>query len=64
MELRQLRYFTVVAKLGSISQAAQELHIAQPALTRQIQKLEEDVGVILLERTGRGVKPTDAGTQF
>jgi len=64
MELRQLRYFTVVAKHGSISQAAQELHIAQPALTRQIQKLEEDVGVILLERTGRGVKPTDAGTQF
>lgn len=64
MELRQIRYFTAVAKLGSISQAAQELHIAQPALTRQIQKLEEDVGVILLERTGRGVKPTDAGAQF
>ncbi|MGY6028555.1 LysR family transcriptional regulator [Phytobacter sp. AG2a] len=64
MELRQLRYFTVVAKLGSISQAAQELYIAQPALTRQIQKLEEDLGVLLLERTGRGVKLTDAGAQF
>lgn len=64
MELRQLRYFTAVAKLGSISQAAQALHIAQPALTRQIKKLEEDVGVLLLERTGRGVNLTDAGTQF
>ncbi len=64
MELRQFRYFVAVAKLGSISQAAQELHIAQPALTRQIQKLEEDVGVLLLERTGRGVKLTDAGAQF
>ncbi|WP_391487356.1 LysR family transcriptional regulator [Leclercia tamurae] len=64
MELRQFRYFTAVAKLGSISQAAQELHIAQPALTRQIQKLEENLGVLLLERTGRGVTLTDAGAQF
>ncbi|WP_076736611.1 LysR family transcriptional regulator [Cronobacter sakazakii] len=64
MELRQFRYFATVAKLGSISQAAKELHIAQPALTRQIQKLEDDLGVLLLERTGRGVTLTDAGTQF
>ena len=64
MELRQFRYFTAVAKFGSISLAAQELHIAQPALTRQIQKLEEDLGILLLERTGRGVKLTDAGMQF
>ena len=64
MELRQFSYFTTVAKLGSISQAAKELHIAQPALTRQIQKLEDDLGVLLLERTGRGVTLTDAGTQF
>ncbi|WP_435927006.1 LysR family transcriptional regulator [Dryocola sp. BD613] len=64
MELRQLRYFTAVAKLGSISHAAQELHIAQPALTRQIQKLEDNLGVLLFERTARGVKLTDAGNQF
>lgn len=64
MELRQLRYFASVAKLGSISQAAKELHIAQPALTRQIQNLENDLGVLLLERTGRGVTLTDGGMQF
>ncbi|WP_312686509.1 LysR family transcriptional regulator [Kosakonia sp.] len=64
MELRQFRYFTAVAKLGSISHAAQELHIAQPALTRQIQRLEEELGVLLFERTPRGVKLTDAGNQF
>ncbi|SCW37620.1 DNA-binding transcriptional regulator, LysR family [Klebsiella quasipneumoniae] len=64
MELRQCRYFISVAKLGSISQAAVELHIAQPALTRQIQKLEEDLRVMLFKRTGRGVQLTDAGSQF
>lgn len=64
MELRQCRYFISVAKLGSISQAALELHIAQPALTRQIQKLEEDLRVMLFKRTGRGVQLTDAGSQF
>ncbi|MDT1878792.1 LysR family transcriptional regulator, partial [Acinetobacter baumannii] len=53
-----------VAKLGSISQAALELHIAQPALTRQNQKLEEDLRVMLFKRTGRGVQLTDAGSQF
>ncbi|MFO4604776.1 LysR substrate-binding domain-containing protein [Klebsiella quasipneumoniae] len=64
MELRQCRYFISVAKLGSISQAALELHIAQPALTRQNQKLEEDLRVMLFKRTGRGVQLTDAGSQF
>ncbi len=64
MELRQCRYFISVAKLGSISQAALELHIAQPALTRQMQKLEEDLRVTLFNRTGRGVQLTDAGSQF
>lgn len=58
MELRQCRYFISVAKLGSISQAALELHIAQPALTRQMQKLEEDLRVTLFNRTGRGVQLT------
>ncbi|MGY8003656.1 LysR family transcriptional regulator [Klebsiella pneumoniae] len=53
MELRQCRYFISVAKLGSISQAALELHIAQPALTRQMQKLEEDLRVTLFNRYAR-----------
>ncbi|MEM5275227.1 LysR family transcriptional regulator [Cupriavidus taiwanensis] len=64
MDLRQLRYFCAVAKHGSISVAAQSVHIAQPALTRQIQSLEDDLGTRLLERTTRGVKLTDAGIQL
>lgn len=64
MDLRQLRYFSAVAKHGSISIAAQAVHIAQPALTRQIQALEEELGTRLFERTTRGVKLTDAGSQL
>lgn len=64
MDLRQLRYFSAVAKHGSISIAAQAVHIAQPALTRQIQSLEDELGTRLFERTTRGVKLTDAGNQF
>ncbi|WP_334109178.1 LysR family transcriptional regulator [Methylobacillus sp.] len=64
MDLRQLRYFSSVAKHGRISVAAQALHIAQPALTRQIQSLEDELGTRLFERTTRGVKLTDAGHQL
>lgn len=64
MDLRQLRYFSSVAKHGSISVAAQAVHIAQPALTRQIQALEDELGTRLFERTTRGVKLTDAGAQL
>ncbi|WP_274427138.1 LysR family transcriptional regulator [Chelativorans sp. YIM 93263] len=61
MELRQLRTFINVAELKSISAAAERLHIAQPALSRQIQSLEEELGVCLLRRHGRGVEPTEEG---
>ena len=61
MELRQLRYFARVAALRSISKAASELRVAQPALTRQIRLLEQELGVKLLLRHSRGVEPTDAG---
>ncbi|MBS0494519.1 MAG: LysR family transcriptional regulator [Proteobacteria bacterium] len=64
MDLRQLRYFSSVAKHGSISVAAQAVHIAQPALTRQIHGLEDEIGTRLFERTTRGVKLTDAGAQL
>lgn len=64
MDLRQLRYFVAVAEQGSISVAAQSVHIAQPALTRQIQALEDELGTRLFERTTRGVKVTDAGNQL
>lgn len=53
-----------VAELGSFSRAAVELRIAQPALSRQLAKLEEELGVSLLYRTGRGVSLTPAGEQL
>lgn len=53
-----------VAELGSFSRAAVELRIAQPALSRQIAKLEEELGVALLYRTGRGVNLTPSGEQL
>jgi LysR family nitrogen assimilation transcriptional regulator len=61
MELRQLRSFVHIAELGSFSLAAERLHIVQPALTRQIQSLETELGVRLLVRHGRGVILTPQG---
>jgi len=56
-----LRYFAAVARNGSIREAAEELHVAQSALSRQIQKLEEELGAPLFERHARGVELTSAG---
>ena len=59
-----LRYFAAVARRGSIREAAEELHVAQSALSRQIQKLEQDFGVPLFQRHARGVELTSAGEIF
>jgi LysR family transcriptional regulator, benzoate and cis,cis-muconate-responsive activator of ben and cat genes len=64
MELRHLRYFEGVARELNFTRAAQQLHVAQPALSRQIRQLEEELGVKLLERTSRGVQLTEAGRAF
>jgi LysR family nitrogen assimilation transcriptional regulator len=61
MRLRQLECFVRTCELGSISRAAEQLRIAQPALGLQIRNLEHDFGVTLLVRSSRGVTPTPAG---
>lgn len=64
MELRQLRYFIAACEAGSLLKASGRLHIAQPALGQQITALENDLGVRLLDRSSRGVTPTEVGKVF
>jgi LysR family transcriptional regulator, nitrogen assimilation regulatory protein len=64
MEIRQLRYFVRIVDLGSFSRAAQELYVAQPALSKQIRMLEEELGSSLLHRSVRGVEATSSGLVF
>ena len=64
MELRQLKYFVVVAEELHFGRAAQRLHLSQPALSKQIRALENNLGVLLLERTKHWVKLTPAGQKL
>jgi LysR family transcriptional regulator, benzoate and cis,cis-muconate-responsive activator of ben and cat genes len=61
MEIRHLRYFVTVARERNFTRAAEKLHIAQPPLSRQIQQLEEEVGMVLFDRDSRPLRLTEAG---
>ena len=61
---RQLALFRTVVEAGSLTAAARRVHVSQPAVTTAIQKLEAALGVTLLERSARGVTPTDAGRKL
>ena len=61
MELRQLEYFVTVVDQASFTRAAEELHVAQPGVSAQIRRLEREFGQQLLDRSGRTVRPTQAG---
>jgi DNA-binding MarR family transcriptional regulator len=64
MELRHLRYFVAVAEMENVLRAALKLHVSQPALSRQIRDLEDEIGFCLLERTAKSIRLTDAGRAF
>lgn len=64
MEIYQLRYFVAAAEAGNFTAAAQRVHVAQPSLSQQIKKLEEELGQPLFDRIGRRAQLTDAGRTF
>jgi len=61
MDIRQLAYFLAIAEEGNITRAAERLHISQPPLSQQLKLLEEELGVLLMERSTRKLHITDAG---
>ena len=61
MDFKQLKYFIQIVEAGSVSRAASQLNVAQPALSQQLRKLEEQLGVELVIRHSRGVMPNEVG---
>jgi LysR family transcriptional regulator, salicylic acid-responsive activator of bsdBCD len=61
MDIKQLRYFSTIAEEGQITRAAKKLHMAQPPLSYQLKSLEDELGVLLMERNGKNMELTEAG---
>ncbi len=64
MTIQQLRYAVTISEQGSLNKAAEVLYVAQPSLTGALRELERELGVTLFSRSGRGVTPTNDGTEF
>ena len=64
MLLRHIRYFLAVAEHRNFTRAAEALHVSQPTLSQQIRQLEDTLRVQLLDRSGRTIQLTDAGTAY
>ncbi|MBM7621938.1 DNA-binding transcriptional LysR family regulator [Bacillus tianshenii] len=64
MDIRQLRYFTIIAEEKNISQAARKLHMSQPPLSQQLKQMEENLGVALVYREGKKLHLTEAGERL
>lgn len=64
MLLRHVRYFLAVIDHGGFTRAAEALHVSQPALSQQIRQLEDELGATLLDRAGKQIVPTDAGSAY
>jgi DNA-binding transcriptional LysR family regulator len=64
VSLAQLEYFVAVAEEGNVGRASQNLRVAQPAVSRQIRRLEDELGARLFVRTPRGMRLSDAGHVF
>src|ERR1700730_11244406 len=64
MQIHRLRYFCAVARTGSFTRAAEQEHLAQPSLSQQVRKLEDELGTRLFDRLGRSVRLTSFGETF
>ena len=64
MNITQIKYILEVARSSSIREAATKLFISQPALSASIKELEEELGILIFERTNKGITVTDSGREF
>lgn len=64
MTLQQLKYALVIAETGSMNKAAEQLYVSQPSLTASVQELEKEAGILIFNRSGRGVTVTNDGAEF